>query len=77
MWSLDADYDGHSQDLFDAMYKATVKRAPQGLSTEARAKVGRQSYVPRNVGCKENRFESGQNRPTACPETEHSVSHVE
>jgi hypothetical protein len=23
MWSLDADYDGHSQDLLDAMYKAT------------------------------------------------------
>jgi chitinase len=25
MWSLDADYDGHSQDLLDAMYKASVK----------------------------------------------------
>jgi chitinase len=24
MWSLDADYDGHSQDLLDAMYQATV-----------------------------------------------------
>jgi chitinase len=24
MWSLDADYDGHSQDLMDAMYAATV-----------------------------------------------------
>ena len=24
MWSLDADYDGHSQDLLDAMYLATV-----------------------------------------------------
>jgi chitinase len=24
MWSLDADYDGHSQDLLDAMYSATV-----------------------------------------------------
>ena len=24
MWSLDADYDGHSQDLLDAMYRATV-----------------------------------------------------
>ncbi len=24
MWSLDADYDGHSQDLLDAMYTATV-----------------------------------------------------
>ncbi|MGB8762518.1 MAG: glycoside hydrolase family 18 protein [Candidatus Sulfotelmatobacter sp.] len=26
MWSLDADYDGHSQDLLDAMYQATVSR---------------------------------------------------
>ena len=24
MWSLDADYDGHSQDLLDAMYQASV-----------------------------------------------------
>ncbi len=24
MWSLDADYDGHSQDLLDAMYNATM-----------------------------------------------------
>ena len=24
MWSLDADYDGHSQDLLDAMSTATV-----------------------------------------------------
>lgn len=24
MWALDADYDGHSQDLLDAMYKATI-----------------------------------------------------
>jgi chitinase len=24
MWSLDADYDGHSQDLLDAMYAATL-----------------------------------------------------
>jgi len=24
MWSIDADYDGHSQDLMDAMYAATV-----------------------------------------------------
>jgi chitinase len=24
MWSLDADYDGHSQDLLNAMYSATV-----------------------------------------------------
>jgi hypothetical protein len=23
MWSLDEDYDGHSQDLLDAMYEAT------------------------------------------------------
>ena len=28
MWSLDADYDGHSQDLLDAMYNAT-KGAPR------------------------------------------------
>jgi chitinase len=26
MWSLDADYDGHGQDLLDAMYLATVNR---------------------------------------------------
>jgi chitinase len=26
MWSLDADYDGHSQDLLNAMYQATVKK---------------------------------------------------
>jgi chitinase len=26
MWSLDADYDGHSQDLLDAMYQATKNR---------------------------------------------------
>lgn len=25
MWSLDADYDGHSQDLLDAMYNASLK----------------------------------------------------
>jgi GH18 family chitinase len=24
MWSLDADYDGHSQDLLEAMYQATM-----------------------------------------------------
>lgn len=24
MWSLDADYDGHSQDLLEAMYRATM-----------------------------------------------------
>jgi GH18 family chitinase len=24
MWSLDADYDGQSQDLMDAMYNASV-----------------------------------------------------
>jgi chitinase len=27
MWSLDADYDGHSQDLLDAMYRATISGA--------------------------------------------------
>jgi chitinase len=26
MWSLDADFDGHSQDLLDAMYQASVSR---------------------------------------------------
>ena len=26
MWSLDADYDGHSQDLLQAMYQATVNQ---------------------------------------------------
>jgi chitinase len=26
MWSLDADYDGHSQDLLDAMYSASTGR---------------------------------------------------
>lgn len=26
MWSLDADYDGQSQDLLDAMYQATVSQ---------------------------------------------------
>ena len=26
MWSLDADYDGHSQDLLDAMYSASLSR---------------------------------------------------
>jgi chitinase len=26
MWSLDADYDGHSQDLLEAMYKATMSQ---------------------------------------------------
>jgi chitinase len=26
MWSLDGDYDGHSQDLLDAMYQATMRR---------------------------------------------------
>ena len=24
LWSLDADYDGHSQDLLEAMYDASV-----------------------------------------------------
>jgi len=28
MWSLDADYDGHSQDLLDAMYSASLKQTP-------------------------------------------------
>ncbi len=26
MWSLDGDYDGHGQDLLDAMYQATMNR---------------------------------------------------
>ncbi len=26
MWSLDADYDGHGQDLLDAMYQATMNQ---------------------------------------------------
>jgi GH18 family chitinase len=26
MWSLDADYDGHSQDLLEAMYQATMDK---------------------------------------------------
>lgn len=26
MWSLDADYDGHSQDLLEAMYHASLKQ---------------------------------------------------
>jgi chitinase len=26
MWSLDADYDGHSQDLLEAMYQATMSQ---------------------------------------------------
>ena len=26
MWSLDADYDGHSQDLLDAMFAATIAK---------------------------------------------------
>jgi chitinase len=26
MWSLDADYDGHGQDLLDAMYLATINQ---------------------------------------------------
>jgi GH18 family chitinase len=26
MWSLDADYDGHSQDLLQAMYQATMNQ---------------------------------------------------
>ena len=27
LWSLDADFDGHSQDLLDAMYHATIQQA--------------------------------------------------
>lgn len=30
MWSLDADYDGHSQDLLDAMYEATMNKPYTG-----------------------------------------------
>ena len=26
LWSLDADYDGKSQDLLDAMYQATITK---------------------------------------------------
>jgi hypothetical protein len=26
VWSVDADYDGHSQDLMDAMYNASLAR---------------------------------------------------
>ena len=26
LWSVDADYDGHSQDLLDAMHRATLQR---------------------------------------------------
>ena len=32
MWSLDADYDGHSQDLLDAMYSATQSGGLTGTS---------------------------------------------
>ncbi len=32
MWSLDADYDGHSQDLLDAMYSASLGRKKSGDS---------------------------------------------
>ncbi|HUI41616.1 MAG TPA: glycoside hydrolase family 18 protein [Terriglobia bacterium] len=28
LWSLDADYDGHTQDLLDAMYHASLKQTP-------------------------------------------------
>lgn len=31
MWSLDADYDGHSQDLLDSMYDATHFSLPLGI----------------------------------------------
>jgi len=30
MWSLDADYDGHGQDLLDAMYQATMHFSLKG-----------------------------------------------
>ena len=30
MWSLDEDYDGQSQDLLNAMYRATMKEMPLG-----------------------------------------------
>jgi hypothetical protein len=30
LWSLDEDYDGHSQDLLSAMYRATKKEMPLG-----------------------------------------------
>jgi chitinase len=30
LWSLDADYDGHSQDLLDAMYRATLSGQAAG-----------------------------------------------
>ncbi len=32
MWSLDQDYDGHSQDLLEAMYQATLNR-PLNVTT--------------------------------------------
>jgi chitinase len=31
MWSLDADYDGHSQDLLNAMYSATLGGPPPAV----------------------------------------------
>ena len=31
LWALDEDYDGHSQDLLNAMYRATKKELPLGL----------------------------------------------
>jgi GH18 family chitinase len=35
MWSLDADYDGHSQDLLDAMDKATRLEVLDAAESEA------------------------------------------
>ncbi|HUE03612.1 MAG TPA: glycoside hydrolase family 18 protein [Bryobacteraceae bacterium] len=32
MWSLDADYDGHSQDLLNAMYEATMNQPFTGTT---------------------------------------------
>jgi chitinase len=32
LWSMDADYDGHSQDLLDAMYRATIASPPPAAS---------------------------------------------
>jgi chitinase len=34
MWSLDADYDGHSQDLLDAMYQATMSSTKSSTKQE-------------------------------------------
>ena len=34
LWSIDEDYDGHSQDLLDAMYLATHRTIPRTLAFE-------------------------------------------